>query len=93
MVSIETARGRMELLEAFVCYPNGIGPGVRDIHSPRVPGADEMAGLLRRALERLPPERLWLNPDCGMKTRSWAEVKPAVANLVEAARRLRAELA
>jgi 5-methyltetrahydropteroyltriglutamate--homocysteine methyltransferase len=95
VVSIETARSRMELLEAFAAsaYPNEIGPGVWDIHSPRVPGADEMAGLLRRALERVPAERLWLNPDCGLKTRGWAEVKPAVANLVEAARRLRAELA
>jgi 5-methyltetrahydropteroyltriglutamate--homocysteine methyltransferase len=94
VVSIETARSRMELLEAFAAasYPNGIGPGVWDIHSPRVPDADEMAGLLRRAMERLPAERLWLNPDCGLKTRGWAEVKPAVANLVEAARRLRAEL-
>ena len=58
-----------------------------------MPGAAEMAGLLRRALGRVPAERLWLNPDCGLKTRGWAEVKPAVANLVEAARRLRAELA
>ena len=95
VVSIETARSRMELLEAFAAsaYPNDIGPGVWDIHSPRVPGADEMAALLRRALERVPAERLWLNPDCGLKTRGWAEVKPAMANLVEAARRLRAELA
>jgi 5-methyltetrahydropteroyltriglutamate--homocysteine methyltransferase len=93
VVSIETARSRMELLEAFAAYPNGIGPGVWDIHSPRVPGAAEMAGLLRRALERVPAERLWLNPDCGLKTRDWAEVRPAVANLVEAARLLRAELA
>jgi len=95
VVSIETARSRMELLEAFAAsaYPNEIGPGVWDIHSPRVPDADEMAELLRRALARLPAERLWLNPDCGLKTRGWAEVKPAVANLVEAARRLRAELA
>jgi 5-methyltetrahydropteroyltriglutamate--homocysteine methyltransferase len=95
VVSIETARSRMELLEAFAAssYPNEIGPGVWDIHSPRVPGAEEMAELLRRALERVPAERLWLNPDCGLKTRGWAEVRPAVANLVEAARRLRAELA
>ncbi|GAA0567824.1 5-methyltetrahydropteroyltriglutamate--homocysteine S-methyltransferase [Craurococcus roseus] len=94
VISIETARSRMELLEAFAAfsYPNGIGPGVWDIHSPRVPGAEEMAALLRRAMERLPADRLWLNPDCGLKTRGWAEVKPAVANLVEAARRLRAEL-
>ena len=75
-------------------YPNEIGPGVWDIHSPRVPGAEEMArccGRARRSASRA--ERLWLNPDCGCKTRGWAEVKPAVENLVAAARRLRAELA
>jgi 5-methyltetrahydropteroyltriglutamate--homocysteine methyltransferase len=93
VISIETARSRMELLGAFTRfdYPNAIGPGVWDIHSPRVPGAEEMAGLLRRAAEALPRERLWVNPDCGCKTRGWAEVKPAMANLVAAARRLRAE--
>ena len=63
-------------------YPNEIGPGVWDIHSPRVPSAEEMAGLLRRAAWRVPTARLWLNPDCGCKTRGWAEVKPAVENLV-----------
>ncbi|MCX8134278.1 MAG: 5-methyltetrahydropteroyltriglutamate--homocysteine S-methyltransferase [Roseococcus sp.] len=94
VISIETARSDMELLEAFAgfAYPNAIGPGVWDIHSPRVPSAEEMAGLLRLASGRVPPSRLWVNPDCGCKTRGWAEVKPAMANLVAAARRLRAEL-
>ena len=84
VISIETARSNMELLEAFAAfdYPNAIGPGVWDIHSPRIPSAEEMAGLLRRAAARVPHERLWLNPDCGCKTRSWAEVRPAVENLV-----------
>jgi 5-methyltetrahydropteroyltriglutamate--homocysteine methyltransferase len=95
VISIETARSDMELLRAFLDfdYPNEIGPGVWDIHSPRVPSAEEMAGLLRRATSRLPPERLWVNPDCGLKTRGWAEVKPAMVNLVAAARMLRRELA
>jgi len=93
-ISIETARSDMELLEAFAAfeYPNEIGPGVWDIHSPRVPSAEEMAALARRASERIPSRRLWLNPDCGCKTRGWAEVRPAMENLVKAARRLRAEL-
>jgi 5-methyltetrahydropteroyltriglutamate--homocysteine methyltransferase len=94
VISIETARSDMELLQAFLDfdYPNEIGPGVWDIHAPRVPSAEEMAGLLRRATNRIPAERLWANPDCGLKTRGWAEVKPAMANLVAAARQLRAEL-
>ncbi|WP_160120313.1 5-methyltetrahydropteroyltriglutamate--homocysteine S-methyltransferase [Rhodovarius lipocyclicus] len=94
VISIETARSDMELLHAFevFAYPNEIGPGVWDIHSPRVPDAAEMARLLRRAAERIPVERLWLNPDCGCKTRGWQQVKPAVENLVQAARGLRAEL-
>jgi 5-methyltetrahydropteroyltriglutamate--homocysteine methyltransferase len=93
VISIETARSDMELLEAFAVfdYPNEIGPGVWDIHSPRVPDAEEMAVLLRRATNRIPRRRLWLNPDCGCKTRGWAEVKPAMANLVAAARMMRAE--
>jgi 5-methyltetrahydropteroyltriglutamate--homocysteine methyltransferase len=93
VISIETARSDMELLEAFAVfdYPNEIGPGVWDIHSPRVPDAQEMATLLRRATDSIPRRRLWLNPDCGCKTRGWAEVKPAMANLVSAARMLRAE--
>ncbi|MDB5374553.1 MAG: 5-methyltetrahydropteroyltriglutamate--homocysteine methyltransferase [Belnapia sp.] len=94
VVSIETARSRMELLGAFedFAWPSGIGPGVWDIHSPRVPDAAEMAGLLRLALRRLPPGQVWLNPDCGLKTRGWAEVRPALENLVAAARLVRAEL-
>ncbi|TDG24326.1 5-methyltetrahydropteroyltriglutamate--homocysteine S-methyltransferase, partial [Paracraurococcus ruber] len=93
VISIETARSDMELLQAFTAfdYPNAIGPGVWDIHSPRVPAAAEMARLAARAAERIPRERLWLNPDCGCKTRGWAEVRPAMANLVAAARQLRAE--
>jgi 5-methyltetrahydropteroyltriglutamate--homocysteine methyltransferase len=92
-ISIETARSRMELLEAFEKfeYPNAIGPGVWDIHSPRVPSAEEMVGLLHRAAARIPAERLWVNPDCGCKTRGWGEVRPAMANVVAAARQLRAE--
>jgi 5-methyltetrahydropteroyltriglutamate--homocysteine methyltransferase len=94
VISIETTRSNMELLEAFAnfSYPNAIGPGVWDIHSPRVPGVEEMVGLARRAAARIPAGRLWLNPDCGCKTRGWDEVKPAMANLVRAARQLRAEL-
>ncbi|MDO9710105.1 5-methyltetrahydropteroyltriglutamate--homocysteine S-methyltransferase [Paracraurococcus lichenis] len=94
VISIETARSRMALLDAFAGfdYPNAVGPGVWDIHSPRVPEASEMAALARQALRRLPAGRLWLNPDCGCKTRGWAEVRPAVGNLVAAARQLRAEL-
>jgi len=95
VISIETARSRMELLEAFAVfdYPNEIGPGVWDIHSPRVPEADEMRGLLQVAAQRIPAERLWVNPDCGLKTRGWAEVRPAIVNMVSAARSLRAQAA
>ena len=95
VISIEASRSRMELLEAFARfdYPNEIGPGVWDIHSPRVPPVEEMEALLRRALERIPAERLWVNPDCGLKTRDWPEVEQALAHMVEAARRVRATLA
>ena len=81
----------MELLDSFIDfqYPNEIGPGVYDIHSPRVPGDDEMVRLLQRASAVLDDGQLWVNPDCGLKTRGWAEVKPALANMVAAARRLR----
>ena len=91
VISIETSRSQMELLEAFARYqyPSGIGPGVYDIHSPRIPTADEMVGLLKKALAVLRPEQLWVNPDCGLKTRSWKEVLPALAAMVVAARRLR----
>ncbi len=92
---IEAARSRMELLEDWrrTGYRQEIGPGVYDIHSPRVPPVDEMAGLLRRAVEVLPAERLWVDPDCGLKTRRYEEAEPALRNMVEAARLVRAELA
>jgi 5-methyltetrahydropteroyltriglutamate--homocysteine methyltransferase len=92
VISIETSRSQMDLLQAFVDfrYPADIGPGVWDIHSPRVPSVEEMEGLLRKALVVLSPEQVWVNPDCGLKTRGWAEVAPAMENLVTAARRLRA---
>jgi 5-methyltetrahydropteroyltriglutamate--homocysteine methyltransferase len=93
VISIETSRSKMELLEAFKTYwyPNEIGPGVYDIHSPRVPTAKEMFELLVKAARSLPPDRIWVNPDCGLKTRRWEEVRPALANMVAAARRLRRE--
>lgn len=91
VISIETSRSRMELLDAFrtFAYPNEIGPGVYDIHSPRVPDVGEMTELMRLARQRLADTRLWINPDCGLKTRSWDEVRPALVNMVEAARELR----
>ena len=92
VISIEAARSGMELLDSFAetGYPNDIGPGIWDIHSPRVPTADEMAALLSRAVSVFGSDRLWINPDCGLKTRSWSEVEPSLRNLVEAARRIRA---
>jgi 5-methyltetrahydropteroyltriglutamate--homocysteine methyltransferase len=92
VISIETSRSKMELLDAFRTYkyPNEIGPGVYDIHSPRVPEIGEMTDLLRLARLRLADEQLWINPDCGLKTRKWQEVKPALVNMVAAARELRA---
>ena len=95
VISIESSRSKMELLEAFVDfrYPNEIGPGVYDIHSPRVPSCGEMAGLLGLALRVLRPDQLWVNPDCGLKTRGWAEVKPAIEAMVMAARTVRGGLA
>ncbi len=95
VISIETSRSDMELLAAFgdFAYPNEIGPGVWDIHSPRVPTEAEMIGLLRKAAEVIPVERLWVNPDCGLKTRGWPEVEEAIRNLTSAARSLREELA
>ncbi|WP_312238606.1 5-methyltetrahydropteroyltriglutamate--homocysteine S-methyltransferase [Stenotrophomonas sp.] len=93
VISIETSRSRMELLDAFVRfqYPNEIGPGVYDIHSPRVPDKEEMVALLRKAAEVLRPEQIWVNPDCGLKTRGWKETRAALEALVAAARELRAE--
>lgn len=95
VITIETSRSDMELLDAFeaFAYPNEIGPGVYDIHSPRVPEASEMANLLRKAAQRIPPERLWVNPDCGLKTRGWPETEAALVHMVNAARQLRKELA
>ncbi|MCS6928407.1 MAG: 5-methyltetrahydropteroyltriglutamate--homocysteine S-methyltransferase [Saprospiraceae bacterium] len=94
VITIETSRSEMELLEAFVDfkYPNEIGPGVYDIHSPRIPRTEEMVRLLRKASEVLPVENIWVNPDCGLKTRRWEEVIPALQNMVEAARQLRREV-
>ncbi len=87
VISIETARSQMELLDAFAGYryPAEIGPGVYDIHSPRVPSVDEMTGLLTAASRRLPSDQLWVNPDCGLKTRKWPEVRLAIENMVAAA--------
>ena len=92
VISIETSRSKMELLDAFATYryPNEIGPGVYDIHSPRVPEVAEMAELLKLARQRLSDAQLWINPDCGLKTRKWEEVRPALVNMVAAARELRA---
>jgi 5-methyltetrahydropteroyltriglutamate--homocysteine methyltransferase len=91
VISIETSRSQMELLNAFTQYryPNGIGPGVYDIHSPRVPDQQEIEDLLRKALCVLAPSQLWVNPDCGLKTRRWEEVRPALTAMVQAARKLR----
>jgi len=95
VISIESSRSKMDLLEAFKTfqYPNEIGPGVYDIHSPRVPTVDEMLALLKRALDYVPPERLWVNPDCGLKTRAWPETLASLRNMVAAARQLRQPLA
>ncbi|HHH9270281.1 TPA: 5-methyltetrahydropteroyltriglutamate--homocysteine S-methyltransferase [Pseudomonas aeruginosa] len=94
VITIETSRSDMELLDAFeqFDYPNEIGPGVYDIHSPRVPSKEEMVKLLRKATQRIPAERLWVNPDCGLKTRAWPETEAALVNMVAAARELRNDL-
>lgn len=91
VISIEASHSHMEILDIFKTfkYPNQIGPGVYDIHSPRVPETSEILELLGKALEHLDAKQLWVNPDCGLKTRRWNEVKPAIANMVEAARILR----
>lgn len=93
VISIETSRSQMELLDAFAQYhyPNDIGPGVYDIHSPRVPSKAEIITLLRKAVAVLSPLQIWVNPDCGLKTRRWAEVRPALITMVEAARSVRVE--
>ena len=87
VITIECARSQMNLLSAFAefKYPNDIGPGVYDIHSPRVPSVDEMVALLRKAAQVINPEQLWVNPDCGLKTRGWVETEASLRNMVEAA--------
>ena len=94
VITIETSRSDMELLDAFVnfSYPNEIGPGVYDIHSPRVPTKDEIVRLMEKAAKVVPADRLWINPDCGLKTRDWPEVETALANMVSAAKTLRERL-
>ncbi|MDO7900096.1 5-methyltetrahydropteroyltriglutamate--homocysteine S-methyltransferase [Pseudomonas citrulli] len=95
VITLETSRSDMELLEAFEAfdYPNDIGPGVYDIHSPRVPDTAEMVSLMNKAVQRIAPERLWVNPDCGLKTRAWPETEAALVNMVAAARQLRGQWA
>ena len=92
VITIETSRSELELLDAFddFNYPNDIGPGVYDIHSPNVPSSEAIVSLMRKAAEKLPAERLWINPDCGLKTRGWKEVLAALQNMVSAAHQLRA---
>ncbi len=95
VITIETSRSNMELLKAFeeFNYPNEIGPGVYDIHSPNIPSEEWIVDLVKKAAQKIPVERLWVNPDCGLKTRNWPETEAALANLVSAAKRLRNELA
>ncbi|MBC7513681.1 MAG: 5-methyltetrahydropteroyltriglutamate--homocysteine S-methyltransferase [Herminiimonas sp.] len=91
VITIETSRSHMSLLDAFddFSYPNQIGPGVYDIHSPNIPTEQEMITLMQKAAQRIPADRLWINPDCGLKTRTWQEVRPALTNMVAAAKMLR----
>ncbi|HEV7341897.1 MAG TPA: 5-methyltetrahydropteroyltriglutamate--homocysteine S-methyltransferase [Sphingopyxis sp.] len=91
VISIETARSQMDLLDAFAsyAYPNEVGPGVYDIHSPRIPATSEMTDLLTLAGKHLPPQQIWVNPDCGLKTRKWDEVRPALVAMVAAAKSMR----
>ncbi|WP_047050022.1 5-methyltetrahydropteroyltriglutamate--homocysteine S-methyltransferase [Vibrio mexicanus] len=95
VITIETSRSNMELLKAFedFNYPNEIGPGVYDIHSPNIPSEQWIEDLLRKAAEKIPAQRLWANPDCGLKTRNWEETEKSLANLVSAAKNVRAEWA
>ncbi|MCL1125749.1 5-methyltetrahydropteroyltriglutamate--homocysteine S-methyltransferase [Shewanella surugensis] len=94
VITIETSRSRMGLLKAFedFNYPNEIGPGVYDIHSPNIPSVDEMVTLIEKAARKIPVRQLWVNPDCGLKTRTWDEVEPALRNLVTATKELRRKL-
>ncbi len=93
VITIETSRSDMELLDVFdhFKYPNEIGPGVYDIHSPNIPTQEHIVQLMKKAAERIPAERLWVNPDCGLKTRQWSEVIPALTNMVAAAKTLRGQ--
>lgn len=93
-ITIETSRSQMELLDVFAAfrYPNDIGPGVYDIHSPRVPSKEEMTGLIEKAMKVIPAKQLWINPDCGLKTRAWPETKAALKAMIDAARELREEV-
>ena len=95
VISIETSRSQMELLDAFVSYkyPNEIGPGVYDIHSPIVPTVEQMNGLLQKALKVLDAKQIWVNPDCGLKTRAWPETKAALIGMVDSAKQLRTQVA
>jgi len=90
VITIETSRSDMELLDIFdeFKYPNEIGPGVYDIHSPNIPSVDSMVSLMEKASLRIPAKRLWVNPDCGLKTRTWEEVRPALVNMVAASKQL-----
>lgn len=94
VITIETSRSRMELLNAFEDfeYPNEIGPGVYDIHSPNTPSVEAMVHLIEKAAQKVPVRQLWVNPDCGLKTRTWDEVEPALKNMVDATRKLRRRL-
>ncbi len=94
VITIETTRSNMELLDAFAdfAYPNAIGPGIYDIHAPQIPTAGEITPRLRLAMDKIPAERLWVNPDCGLKTRSWAEVIPSLEAMVASARSLRSSV-
>ena len=94
VITIETSRSDMALLDAFenFNYPNDIGPGVYDIHSPNIPNTQHIVDLMRKATKRIPVERLWINPDCGLKTREWPEVREALRCMVASAQQLRQEL-
>jgi 5-methyltetrahydropteroyltriglutamate--homocysteine methyltransferase len=91
VITIETSRSQMELLDVFAAfkYPNDIGPGVYDIHSPRVPSKEEMIGLIEKAIKVIPAKQIWINPDCGLKTRDWSETKAALKAMIDAAKELR----
>lgn len=94
VISIEASRSGMELLQAFYQfkYPNAIGPGIYDIHSPRIPSVEELTRLIQKALEVIPVEQLWINPDCGLKTRGWDETISSLKNMVQAAQQIRSHV-